>query len=136
VARYLLDENLPPRAAELLSAFGFPFVSVVDVRDLGRGSTDEEIARWCGKNGVVWITLDRGVLKDAAIIAAIAQARTSVLLLAAKGMTTRDYLRLFVCRFDRIDRRFDDAFSQQRALRLRQGRSGGLRVIEGARFRT
>ena len=56
-------------------------------------------------------------------------------LLAARGMMTRDYLRLFVCRFDRIDRRFDDAFSQQGALRLRQGRSGGLRVIEAARFR-
>lgn len=134
MTRFLLDENLPPRAAELLAAFGFPFVSVAEIPELGRGSSDEAIARWCGKNGVVWVTLDRGVLKDHAIVAAIAQARTSLLLLSGKGVTVRDYLRLFVCRFDRVERRFEEAAQKGRPLRLRQGRRGGITEISAGRF--
>jgi predicted nuclease of predicted toxin-antitoxin system len=129
VAGYLLDENLPARAAELLSAFGFDFVAVGDFADLPTGSTDEAIARWCGARRIVWVTLDRGILKDRAIVAAIASARTSLLLLRATGMTARDYLRLFVCRFDRVERRFDEAHANGRALRLRQGRRGGITEI-------
>jgi predicted nuclease of predicted toxin-antitoxin system len=134
VIRFVLDENLPLRAAELLAAFGFPFTSTIEVADLGRGASDEAIARWCGKNRVVWVTLDRGVLKDEAIVAAIAQARTNLILLSAKGMTARDYLRLFVCRFDRIERRFEEAAQLDRALRLRQGRRGGISEISSSRF--
>jgi len=129
VARYLLDENLPARAAELLSAFGFDFVAVGQVPELPKGSTDEAIARWCGRNRVVWVTLDRGILKDRAIVAAIAGARTSLLLLRASGMTARDYLRLFVCRFDRVERRVDEAHARGEPIRLRHGRRGGIDEI-------
>lgn len=112
----------------------FPFTSTIEIADLGRGASDEAIARWCGKNRVVWVTLDRGVLKDEAIVAAIAQARTNLILLSAKGMTARDYLRLLVCRFDRIERRFEEAAQLDRALRLRQGRRGGISEISSSRF--
>jgi predicted nuclease of predicted toxin-antitoxin system len=129
VARFLLDENLPPRAAELLRAFGFDFVAVGEPGLPPKASSDADIARWCGANGVVWVTLDRGVLKGQAIAAAVAQARTSVLLLSARGMTARDYLYLFVVRYDRLQLAYDEASRAGRAARFRQGRRGGLRVI-------
>lgn len=90
--RYLLDENLPARAAELMAAFGFPMLAVGGVAGLPRGSLDAEIARRCGENDAVWVTLDRGILKDREIAAAILGSKTSILLLPAKGMRMRDYL--------------------------------------------
>ena len=77
-----------------MSHFGFPFLAVGGLRELPRGSADVEIARWCGENDVVWVTLDRGILKDREIAAAIVAFRTSILLLPVKGMRMRDYLRL------------------------------------------
>jgi predicted nuclease of predicted toxin-antitoxin system len=129
VARFLLDENLPPRAAELLRLFGFDFVAVGEPGLPPKSSSDADIARWCGANGVVWVTLDRGVLKDQAIAAAVTQARTSILLLAARGMTARDYLYLFVARYNRLQQTFERELQEGRVARYRQGRRGGLRSI-------
>ena len=46
-----------------MSHFGFPFLAVGGLRELPRGSADVEIARWCGENDVVWVILDRGILR-------------------------------------------------------------------------
>ena len=54
--RILLDNNLPPRVAEILS--GFECVCVRDV--LTANATDSEILKWCISNDVaVFITKDK-----------------------------------------------------------------------------
>ena len=128
--RFLLDENLPPRAAELMSLFGFPMLAVGGLAELPRGTTDIEIARWCGENDVVWMTLDRGILKDREIAAAIVRWRTSILLLPVKGMRMRDHLALLVSRFDRIEQTVERERVRGRAFRFRMTKRGSLTPID------
>lgn len=122
MARFLLDENLPARAARLMSSFGYPMLAVGEIPELPRGSSDASIADWCGRHDVVWITVDRGILKDEAIVAAMIGSRTSVLLIPGKGMNARDYLRLLVNGCDRWERAIRDSRGPLRA-RIRRGGS-------------
>jgi predicted nuclease of predicted toxin-antitoxin system len=130
VARFLLDENLPARAADLLSAFEYPFVAVgPGIAELPRGTSDVEIANWCGANGAVWVTLDLGILKDQAIVTAIAAAGTSVLLLPSKGVNARDHLRFLVCRYEVIEQRVREAERRGRPFRARLQKRGSIQDI-------
>ena len=113
-----------------MSLFGFPVVGVGGVRELPRGSTDVEIARWCGENDVVWMTLDRGILKDREIAAAIVRWRTSILLLPVKGMRMRDHLALLVSRFDRIEQAVERERGRGRLFRCRMTKRGSLTPID------
>ena len=92
-----------------------------------------EIARWCGENDVVWMTLDRGILKDREIAAAIVRWRTSILLLPVKGMRMRDHLALLVSRFDRIEQAVERERARGRAFRFRMTKRGSMKT---SRFRS
>ena len=74
--------------------------------------------------------LDRGILKDREIAAAIVGSRTSLLLLPAKGMRMRDYLSLLVTRFDRIEQAVERERSRRRPFRCRIAKRGGLSAID------
>jgi predicted nuclease of predicted toxin-antitoxin system len=82
---FLLDENLPPRAGDLLAEMGFPVCRIGGAEVPPRAATDPDIASWCGANGVVWVTVDRGLRKDRAIFDAVVAAGTSVFLLPPRG---------------------------------------------------
>jgi len=110
----------------LMAVFGFPTIAVGAVPDLPRGTRDAEIATWCGANGAVWITLDRGILKDREIVRAILDSKTSLLLLPARGMRSRDYLELLVCRFRRFEDALQNARARRRPLRARVRKAGSV----------
>jgi predicted nuclease of predicted toxin-antitoxin system len=127
--QFLLDENLPPKAAELLALFGYPFLAVGGPAEVPRGSSDADIARWCGANGVVWVTLDRGFLKNAEIARAVETGGTSVLLMRSKGVTVRDHLWFLVCRFDRLLQRVEGTRQRGRPFRARVRKRGAIEDI-------
>lgn len=123
--RFLLDENLPPRAAELLAHFGFPVLGVGLVDELPRGTPDARIAHWCAATHVVWITVDRDPRKDSIVSAAVVAAGTSVLLLLlGKGMRLRGYLLLLVRGLEhwRWERLVDEGKQPYRARVTRNGK--------------
>jgi predicted nuclease of predicted toxin-antitoxin system len=56
--RFLLDENLSWRVAKALALCEYDVTHVVSEPDLGPGTPDEDIIRWCGSAGHVWVTTD------------------------------------------------------------------------------
>lgn len=133
--RFLLDENLPLQAARLLDAFGFPVVGIGDGWELPRGSSDVTIARWCGENDVVWITIDQDPRKDPVVAAAVVDAGTSVIIVPGSGMTMRRHLVFLARGFEDWDweRQVEAGRRPFRARARRRGRLIEFTVAPGRR---
>ena len=83
-------------------------------------ASDEEVVQWCIDRRAVLITLDRG-RKNPEMLELI-RARNVRVILAPRGTSARDIVRLFALRHDRIE---DDA-RRGRACRYRLGPGGRL----------
>lgn len=60
---FLFDENLPPALARALRELGQQVRHVVDVQELGKGATDEEIVTFAGEWNYRIVGRDRAMLK-------------------------------------------------------------------------
>lgn len=56
--KYLLDEDLSHDIAEALKLFGFGILHVKEVPELGGGTKEPDIFKWCRENKRVWISHD------------------------------------------------------------------------------
>jgi hypothetical protein len=123
--RFLLDENLPRRAAALLSDFDYPFIGVGDEGAPTLGSSDAEIVPWCAKNGAVLVTLDHG-RKSPEILKMLRTSGASALFLDPR-MRMRDHLRILVCRYDDLCRKIEKDWTESKPFRARVAKRGGIR---------
>lgn len=68
---FLFDENLPPALARALRVLGEPVRHVVDVPELGRGATDQEIIPFAARWGYRIVSRDLGMVKPSQLKAII-----------------------------------------------------------------
>ena len=68
---FLFDENLPPSLARALYELGEQVRHVVDIDELGRGSTDDEIIPFAAKWDYRLVSRDKAMLKPAQLKAVI-----------------------------------------------------------------
>jgi hypothetical protein len=68
---FLLDENLPPGLARALHELGEPVRHVVDIPELGKGATDDEIVPFAARWGYRLVGRDKAMLKPSQLKALI-----------------------------------------------------------------
>jgi hypothetical protein len=101
---FLPDEKLPPRAAELLAAFE-----------------------------AVWVTLDRGILKDEEIVRAIEGLELASFCSARRAPGHAITSGFLVCRYDRLASRVDGAQAKGRPFRARVRERGAIHELSRLR---
>jgi hypothetical protein len=60
---FLFDENLPPSLAHALRELGEPVRHVIDVEELGKGATDEQLVRFASAWNYRIVGRDKGMIK-------------------------------------------------------------------------
>jgi predicted nuclease of predicted toxin-antitoxin system len=123
LVRFLLDENLPPSAARGLTLCTYEVDAVGDAGAPPKGSSDEDVVDWAVQNSAVLITIDRG-RKNREMLRLI-RTRNVRVVLAPRGTSARDLVRLFARHHDTIEQ---DA-ERNRACRYRLGKQGGLSTL-------
>ena len=98
---YLIDEMLPPRAADGLATLGFDAVSVK--RELGEGQKDDAVLIHARNRGSIFVTRDRGS-RDDAIIWAIAKYDAVPVILVPDGIQSHELGEILCGRWRWIER--------------------------------
>lgn len=78
-----LDENLPPKVAQVLAVLDFPVLHVLD--ELPRGTPDQELFSEATKRDWILVTHDKGMWKKQGHREALLQAGTGVFVLVSSA---------------------------------------------------
>lgn len=97
--RFLFDEHFSHIITRALDSIGYPTVHVGDVPGLGRGSTDRQIATWCGQHGHVWVTVDEDSRSRDMRLSILPAHGTKVILFSRDPKGNREALEWIVARF-------------------------------------
>lgn len=125
MAKYLFDENLPPRVARGLRAIGFDTLPIGDPAAPPRGSSDSDNIAWCRERGAVLFTLDRG-RKDNEILQVLKRHTDAHVVFLPDGMSAMEVSQVFHRRVEAIE----ELLGRGRRVRKKVTRSGGFHDAE------
>ena len=138
--RFLLDENFSHWLGELLPRFDYEVQQVQRVPELGRptprvaglrhGASDEEIAEWCAREGLVVVTCDEDFRSRELRVGAYNRRGVDVVLCTRQPTGLREQLELVVLWYPKWTKAVATA-QRHPQLWLQHGPRGPLRL---ARF--
>lgn len=107
--RFLFDENFPPRFAEAFRLVGYNSAANEEVGL--RSADDLEVIRYCGANGMVWVTKDIDARKRAAYAEEVRRLGVSAVHLVsprAKGRTIKEQFELLARHMRWLEARYEE----------------------------
>jgi len=107
--RFVLDENLPKRAAQALGLVGYPVDTFPEDK---RGTKDPELLRWMAQKNYIWVTKDLGAQREHGVL--MKKLGVSVIWLRGhvgreSALAARDVHLLLTTKLDSLLRQFESA---------------------------